>query len=64
MHAVCFTTIVLHYYPEWSLLVIPFASLVALSRVVLGLHYPSDVVIGATLGYGLAASSIELLARI
>lgn len=61
LHAVSFTTVLLHYYPEWALLVVPFASLVALSRVVLGLHYPSDVLIGATLGFALATGSIQLV---
>lgn len=32
----------------WILL--PFTLLVAMSRVVLGLHYPSDVLMGALLG--------------
>jgi len=35
--------------------------LVAASRVVLGLHYPSDVLVGAALGAGLAAGSLALL---
>jgi len=35
--------------------------LVALSRMVLGLHYPSDVIVGATIG-ATVASSIILLA--
>jgi undecaprenyl-diphosphatase len=33
---------------------IPFASLIAASRVVLGLHYPTDVLVGALLGALLA----------
>jgi undecaprenyl-diphosphatase len=41
--------------------VLPFAALVALSRVVLGLHYPSDVVAGALLGAAVAALSFALL---
>jgi undecaprenyl-diphosphatase len=57
LHAVSFTLVLLHYYPEWVLLVVPFAVLVALSRVILGLHYPSDVLIGAFLGAGLAQGS-------
>jgi len=61
LHAVSFSAVLLHYYPEWGLLVIPFATMVALSRVVLGLHYPSDVVIGAVLGFALASGSIELV---
>lgn len=61
LHAVGFSTVLLHYYPEWAVLVVPFAALVALSRVILGLHYPSDVLIGACLGVGLAQGSFLLL---
>ncbi|SEA53995.1 undecaprenyl-diphosphatase [Thiothrix caldifontis] len=61
LHAVGFTLILLHYYPEWALLVVPFTVLVALSRVILGLHYPSDVLIGAFLGAGLAQGSFCVL---
>jgi len=60
LHAVSFSTVLLHYYPEWGVLLIPFATLVALSRVVLGLHYPSDVIIGGLLGFSLAQGSIFL----
>ncbi|MGO9490443.1 MAG: phosphatase PAP2 family protein [Solirubrobacteraceae bacterium] len=40
--------------------VIPLASLVAYSRVYLGVHYPSDVVFGAAIGVasGLAVTSL------
>lgn len=61
LHAVSFTWVLVQYYPEWGLLVIPFAILVALSRVILGLHYPSDVLIGAFLGAGLAQGSFCVL---
>ena len=61
LHAVNFTLILLHYYPEWALLLVPFSFLVALSRVVLGLHYPSDVLIGVGLGIAVALGSIALL---
>lgn len=61
LHAVNFTLVLLHYYPEWALLVVPFAVLVALSRVILGLHYPSDVLIGAAIGTVLSQGSILLL---
>lgn len=61
LHAVSFAWVLLHYYPEWALLVVPFAILVALSRVILGLHYPSDVAMGALLGAGLAEASFCVL---
>jgi undecaprenyl-diphosphatase len=64
LHAVSFSAVLMSYYPEWAVLVIPFAALVALSRVILGLHYPSDVLIGALLGLGLAQGSIALVSVI
>lgn len=64
LHAVSFSAVLLNYYPEWAILVVPFAALVALSRVILGLHYPSDVLIGALLGLGLAQGSIALVSVI
>ncbi len=54
LHAVAFTTILLVCVPVVGLLVLPFAVLVALSRVVLGLHYPTDVFVGAVIGMGVA----------
>jgi undecaprenyl-diphosphatase len=61
LHAVAFTLIAVHYFPELAWILVPFALLVAASRVVLGLHYPTDVVCGAVLGWALAFTSMELL---
>lgn len=58
LHAVCFTTLVVTAFPVTGWVLIPFAVLVALSRPVLGLHYPSDVLVGAVTGYGLAQLAI------
>ena len=56
LQAVSFTVVALSWYPALGYLLWPFTALVAASRVVLGLHYPSDVLaataIGATLGVG------------
>lgn len=57
LHAVAFTAVVLPYYPELAWLLVPFATLVAASRMVLGLHYPTDVLAGAVLGLSLAQAS-------
>jgi undecaprenyl-diphosphatase len=60
LHAVSFTIVVMHYYPEMGLICIPFSACVALSRVILGLHYPTDVLAGAAVGTALAAAGIQL----
>ncbi|MEM7763398.1 MAG: phosphatase PAP2 family protein [Pseudomonadota bacterium] len=61
LHAVLFTIMFIHYAPALAAVLVPFAILVALSRVVLGLHYPSDVLVGAVLGGMLAYGSLWLL---
>lgn len=57
LHAVCFTKIAIASFPELAPLLLTFAMLVAASRVVLGLHYPTDVLVGGLLGACLAALS-------
>ena len=50
MHAVAFSMIVGAHHIELSCVLIPVSSLIALSRVVLGLHYPTDVIAGGVIG--------------
>ncbi len=61
MHAVSFSLISIYYFPALVWLVIPFAALVALSRLVLGLHYPTDVLAGIALGSSIAAVSFRFV---
>lgn len=61
LHAVAFTTLTLNYFPELGIVLIPLTLLIAASRVVLGLHYPSDVAAGALIGFGLASLSLHLV---
>lgn len=58
MHATCLTILFTQIEPIMLWVTLPFALLVAASRVVLGLHYPSDVLAGAVLGATLALTSI------
>jgi len=52
-----FSIIAISYYPQLSVILLPFTIMVALSRVVLGLHYPSDVLAGALIGSAIAGLS-------
>lgn len=61
LHAVAFTIVALSYHPLLAPLLIPFTLLVVASRMVLGLHYPSDVAMGALVGAGLALGSLLLI---
>ncbi|HEY9396443.1 MAG TPA: phosphatase PAP2 family protein [Burkholderiales bacterium] len=54
LHAVSFTLIAIAYFPSLGSVLMPFALLIAMSRVILGLHYPSDVLAGAAIGTALA----------
>jgi undecaprenyl-diphosphatase len=61
LHAVSFTIMLAAVEPALIVITLPFTILVALSRVILGLHYPSDVLVGATIGAALATASVSLL---
>jgi undecaprenyl-diphosphatase len=61
LHSVAFALILVSYYPAWGIVVWPFTLLVAASRIILGLHYPSDVLVGAAIGALTAAVSFNLL---
>jgi undecaprenyl-diphosphatase len=51
LHAVIFSLILIFYFPFFSEILLIFTLLIALSRVILGMHYPSDVFVGGLIGY-------------
>jgi undecaprenyl-diphosphatase len=61
LHSVAFSLILTVYYPMLAFVVWPLTVLIAASRIILGLHYPSDVIVGAVIGAITAAVSFNLL---
>jgi undecaprenyl-diphosphatase len=59
LHAVSFTWQVVAHFPELGWVLIPLAAMIAASRVVLGLHYPTDVLAGAGIGAALATIGLS-----
>lgn len=60
LHAVAFSLVAIVHYPVLAWVLVPFTASVAVSRVVLGLHYPSDVLAATGIGAALAALSLAL----
>lgn len=60
LHAVSFAWQATAHFPELGWVLVPLATLIAGSRVVLGLHYPSDVLAGAAIGVALAELGTSL----
>src|SRR5215831_4100674 len=54
LHAVAFTIVTASYFPALAAPLAVFTLLTGGSRVVLGLHYPSDVLAGAAIGAAIA----------
>ncbi|MEO5561333.1 MAG: phosphatase PAP2 family protein [Dokdonella sp.] len=61
LHAVSFSLIALVYFPWLVPVLLPFTLLVAISRVVLGLHYPSDVIAATLIACGISCGSLWLV---
>lgn len=54
-------SMVAYFYPSFAWLGCSWAILIGLSRILLGVHYPSDVLAGAALGITIATASLAIL---
>ncbi len=61
MNAACLAILLASCEVLLTEIVFIFASLVAMSRVILGMHYPSDVLVGLILGCGVAYTGLAVL---
>lgn len=55
-------TLIAHFYPEYTLPGYTIAALIGSSRVLLGVHFPTDIIAGIVLGVGCASLALELMA--
>lgn len=60
LFAVALSLVLIAWLPALFWLVLPFTFLVAISRIVLGLHYPSDVAVGIVLGLAVGSATLSL----
>lgn len=49
-----------HFYPNLQLVLLVLALCIAASRIILGMHYLTDVIVGAGIGIGLGLASLSI----
>lgn len=57
-------TLIASFYPDYTLLGYGMAALIGSSRVLLGVHFPTDIIAGIVLGVGSASLALDYLGRL
>ena len=53
MYAFMMATLLAHWFPKSQIIFFLLAGFIGWTRIYLGLHYPTDVIVGGLLGYGI-----------
>ena len=59
--AFVFATLIAHFYPAFALIGYTLALMIGVSRILLGVHYPTDIAAGALLGISSATLALAYL---
>lgn len=54
-------TLIGQFYPSFELVALTWATMIAMSRLLLGVHFLSDVLLGACLGFSCANAAVQWL---
>ena len=58
--AFVFATLIMHFYPAYTEFAYGCAAIIGISRILLGVHYPSDIAAGAVLGISCAMLTLSV----
>jgi len=53
IYAFMMATLLAHWFPKFQIIFFLLAGFIGWTRIYLGLHYPTDVIVGGLLGYGI-----------
>jgi undecaprenyl-diphosphatase len=63
-YAFMMATLLAYWFPRYRIIFFPIAGLIGWTRIYLGLHYPTDVMVGGILGYGITSLFIHWVGRL